>query len=57
MAGISLLSEMKWFDMQEYCQLVEGEHWKDPKVDIDLLEKMNDEQIGQVLGVKGRGLF
>jgi hypothetical protein len=33
---------------QEYCQMVEGEHWKDPKVDIELFEKMSDEQIGQV---------
>ena len=27
---------------------MEGEHWKDGKVDIDLLEKMSDEQLGQV---------
>jgi hypothetical protein len=34
--------------LQQYCQQVEGEHWKEPKVDTDLLEKMSDEQIGQV---------
>jgi hypothetical protein len=33
---------------EEYCQAVEGVHWKDGKVDIDLIEKMSDEQLGQV---------
>ena len=36
------------YSLQEYCQQVEGKHWKDGKVDIDLLEKMTDEQLGQV---------
>lgn len=34
---------------QEYCQLVEGEHWKEPKVDTELIEKMSNEQLGQVI--------
>jgi hypothetical protein len=29
---------------------VEGEHWKEPKVDTALIEKMSDEQLGQVRG-------
>ena len=33
---------------EEYCQAVEGEHWKDGKVDVNLIEKMSDEQLGQV---------
>jgi Complex1_LYR-like len=34
--------------LEEYCQAVEGEHWKDGKVDMSLIEKMSDEQLGQV---------
>jgi Complex1_LYR-like len=33
---------------EEYCQAVEGEHWKDGKVDMNLIEKLSDEQVGQV---------
>jgi hypothetical protein len=48
MAGISLFEST---EVKEYCQQVEGEQWKDPKVDTTLIEKMSDEQIGQVSGL------
>lgn len=33
---------------QQYGQMLEGEDWKGTKFDNDLLEKMNDQQIGQM---------
>jgi len=46
MAGMD--RDFALYSLQEYCQQVEGKHWKEGKVDIDLLEKMTDEQLGQV---------
>jgi len=42
---------------QEYCQQVEGEHWKEPKIDTALIEKMSEEQLGQVISVQLRPNF
>jgi len=33
---------------QQYGQMLEGDDWKGQKMDFDLLEKMSDQQIGQM---------
>lgn len=33
---------------QQYGQMLEGDQWKDEKFDSELLEKMSDQQIGQM---------
>ncbi|KAL6707431.1 hypothetical protein ACN47E_004210 [Coniothyrium glycines] len=40
---IGFLSE--W---QMYCQMLEGEAWKDAKMDKTKIDKMSDQQIGQL---------
>lgn len=33
---------------QQYGQMLEGDDWKGQKMDLELLEKMSDQQIGQM---------
>ncbi|KAK5078425.1 hypothetical protein LTS08_002729 [Lithohypha guttulata] len=33
---------------QQYGQTIEGENWKDEKFDKELLDKMSDQQVGQM---------
>lgn len=33
---------------QQYGQMLEGDDWKGQKMDTELLEKMSDQQIGQM---------
>ena len=33
---------------QQYGQMLEGDDWKGQKMDTELLEKLSDQQIGQV---------
>lgn len=33
---------------QQYGQMIEGENWKDEKFDKELLDKMSDQQVGQM---------
>lgn len=40
---IGFLSE--W---QTYCQMLEGDSWKDAKMDKAKIDKMSDQQIGQL---------
>lgn len=40
---IGFLSE--W---QQYGEMLEGDEWKDQKLDVALLDKMSDQQIGQM---------
>lgn len=33
---------------QQYGQMLEGDSWKESKFDMELLDKMNDQQVGQM---------
>lgn len=33
---------------QQYGETLEGDSWKDTKLDVELLDKMSDQQIGQM---------
>ncbi|KAJ9657446.1 hypothetical protein H2198_004321 [Neophaeococcomyces mojaviensis] len=33
---------------QQYGQMLEGDGWKEQKLDVELLDKMSDQQIGQL---------
>lgn len=33
---------------QQYGEALEGDSWKDTKLDVELLDKMSDQQIGQM---------
>ncbi|EXJ89359.1 hypothetical protein A1O3_02426 [Capronia epimyces CBS 606.96] len=35
-------------EWQQYAQQLEGDDWKDRKIEKDLLDKMSDQQVGQL---------